>query len=69
MNRLSVFAVGLVATGLTGQARETSTRPEQVDVGAHPKYTFQEPLLNGRGVRSLADLGGKPTIIEFWGTR
>ncbi len=69
MNRLSVFAVGLVATGLSGQAQYASTRPEMVDVGAHPKYTFQEPLLNGRGVRSLADLGGKPTIIEFWGTR
>ena len=68
MNRLSVFAVGLVATGLAGQGQEGS-RPEKVNVGSHPKYTFQEPLLNGRGVRSLADLSGKPTIIEFWGTR
>ena len=69
MNRLAVATIGLIATGLAGQSQRESTPAQKVDVGARPTYTFQAPLLNGRGVRSLADLGGKPTIIEFWGTR
>lgn len=32
-------------------------------------YTFHTPPANSLGVRSLADLHGKPVLIDFWGTR
>lgn len=32
-------------------------------------YTFRDAPLNARGTQSLADLRGKPTLIEFWGVR
>ncbi|MBL8843648.1 MAG: hypothetical protein JNL90_19155 [Planctomycetes bacterium] len=38
-------------------------------VGAKQSYTWQQPLVNGRGVKSLADLQGRPVVVEFWGTR
>lgn len=42
---------------------------QTVSSGDHPTYSFRQPLVNGRGVRSLADLRGKPVLIDFWGTR
>jgi len=42
---------------------------QQVDVGSNPTFSFQKPLFNGRGITSLAQFKGKPTMIEFWGTR
>ncbi len=38
-------------------------------VGSKMSYTFQQPLQNSQGVKSLADLQGKPVVVEFWGTR
>ena len=38
------------------------------NVGDRPKYTWQEPMLNGQGVKSLADMQGRPVLVEFWGT-
>ena len=32
-------------------------------------YTFRAPPLNSLGVKSLAELRGKPVLIDFWGTR
>jgi hypothetical protein len=49
-------------------AQAASASAQKVGVGARPAYAFRAPLLNGRGVRSLADLAGRPTLIEFWGT-
>jgi hypothetical protein len=37
--------------------------------GERAEYSFRSPLDNGRGVTSLADLRGKPVLIDFWGTR
>jgi hypothetical protein len=34
-----------------------------------PDYSFRSPVLNGMGIKSLAELRGKPLLIEFWGTR
>lgn len=39
----------------------------QVEVGDQPQYTFRSPLQNGMGVTELADLRGKPVLVEFWG--
>ncbi len=32
-------------------------------------YTFQEAPVNSMGVKGMADLRGKPVLIDFWGTR
>ena len=37
--------------------------------GEGKSYTFRTPPANSLGVRSLADLRGKPVLIDFWGTR
>jgi hypothetical protein len=60
-------AVGALTLGLFLVA--STAAQEQVSVGAKPSYEFKSSLYNGRGVKSLADLRGAPTIIEFWGVR
>jgi hypothetical protein len=41
---------------------------DTVKVGSHPKYVFSNPMVNNLGVKSLADLEGRPVLVEFWGT-
>jgi len=41
----------------------------QAKIGQVPKFAFQQPIVNGLGVKSLEDLRGRPVIVEFWGTR
>jgi hypothetical protein len=31
-------------------------------------YKFREAPVNSMGVKSMADLRGKPVLIDFWGT-
>jgi len=39
----------------------------QVAVGDSPEYEFRQPLQNSMGVKSLADMRGKPVLVEYWG--
>ena len=32
-------------------------------------YRFHEAPVNSMGVKGMADLRGKPVLIDFWGTR
>lgn len=57
------LALGLAATSAA------PTQSTVVEVGSTPKYTFRTPVLNGKGLKSLADLKGKPTLVDFWGTK
>lgn len=66
MNQVSLLATSLALAlplGLPAQQAQT------VQVGSRPTFAFQRSPLNGLGTKSLADLQGKPTLIEFWGTR
>ncbi|MFT5152951.1 MAG: hypothetical protein ACI841_002950, partial [Planctomycetota bacterium] len=40
-----------------------------IEVGDSVSHKFRKPLENGMGLTSLADLRGKPVMLEFWGTR
>jgi hypothetical protein len=37
--------------------------------GDSTSYKFEKPPVNSMGVQSMADLRGKPVLIDFWGTR
>jgi hypothetical protein len=56
---------------LAAFASAAVTRPTvgNIRVGDVPDHTFRLPLVNGAWVKSLASLRGRPTLIEFWGTR
>jgi hypothetical protein len=64
--RLASLALAAVL-GL-GSALATAAQ-KTVDVGDVPEYEFSKELVNGRGLKSLADFRGKPLLVEFWGTR
>jgi acyl-CoA synthetase (AMP-forming)/AMP-acid ligase II len=53
----------LLAVALAGRA------PTAGDPAAPVDYAFRRPPINDLGIASLADLRGKPVLIEFWGTR
>lgn len=40
-----------------------------VEVGQTPSHSFRESLIQGQGVKSLAELRGKPVLVEFWGIK
>jgi len=31
-------------------------------------YVFGKPPVNAKGIKGMADLRGKPVLIDFWGT-
>lgn len=58
--------LGLLAIATLGSAPRPS---ETASVGDVPAHEFRTAPLNGLGATSLADLRGKPVLVEFWGTR
>ena len=57
----------LVAS-LVPLALAAAASAQSAAVGDKPSYTFHDALFNGQGVSSLADLHGKPVLVDFWGT-
>jgi hypothetical protein len=55
------------ATAAIAAVAPAQQRQGAVKVGDVPAYTFSRPLVNGLGVKSLADLQGRPVMVEFWG--
>jgi hypothetical protein len=43
------------------------TSAASVPAGSAENYSFREPPLNSLGIKSLAELRGKPIVIDFWG--
>lgn len=52
---------------LAGALLATAPASAQIKEGDQPDFTFRSPVQNGMGVKSLADLRGKPVLVEFWG--
>lgn len=59
--RLAWVAAATMAMSAAAMAQES------VSVGSRPKFAFTKSLVNGLGVKSLADLQGRPVMVEFWG--
>ncbi len=75
MNTIASIGLALAAGGLVIPLMGTSNSPSRssgavdITVGSRPDYSFREAPVNARGVKSLADMRGKPVLVEFWGTR
>jgi hypothetical protein len=52
-----------------GVAFATGAGPGAPPAGDAAGYVFASAPVNALGVRGMADLRGKPVLIDFWGTR
>jgi len=70
---MRVTSLLLASTALIGAVAAAAPFPTsptaQAATGDFPEHSFRGPVWNGMGVGSLADLRGKPVLVEFWGTR
>jgi ABC-type nitrate/sulfonate/bicarbonate transport system substrate-binding protein len=60
--KLSFLALGCAAALLAVSAVASRAGDESVN------YSFSKVPVNALGVTSMADLRGKPVLIDFWGT-
>jgi hypothetical protein len=60
---LVVLSLSLCAPLLSAQKKKG---PPRVQVGDTVEYAFQTPAWNAPEYRGLADLRGKPVIVQFW---
>jgi hypothetical protein len=56
-------SLGLLAAAWLSAAALVPATSDAVPVD----YSFHEAPLNSLGVRSMAELRGKPVVIDFWG--
>ena len=54
--------------GSPRQTTQKSVEPPEPVLGQESSYAFRDPPVNSEGVKSLADLRGRPVVLEFWGT-
>jgi len=64
MRSLFLASAAFVAVAAISPSRSTVA-----GAGDRPEFQFRRPVLNGMGLGSLAELQGKPVLVEFWGTR
>jgi len=55
---LAVLPIALASAGVS-----------KANAGDSRSYRFQKPPVNSMGLKSMAELRGKPVLIDFWGTR
>ena len=67
-SRFAALALSTARLPQQGSAQNVETATPQLGkVGTQGDFTFDQPLLEGRGIRSLRELRGKPVLLEFWG--
>jgi hypothetical protein len=70
-----IHATGAVLAGVFALALSTPAAAAGAAPGAAPgserivSYKFHTPPMNSAGVTDLADVRGRPVLIDFWGTR
>lgn len=69
MKRHATIGLALASTTLPFLASFAQDRPGATTVGQKPAFTFRGEGLDQAGVRSLADLVGKPVLVDFWGVK
>ena len=66
---LTFAAAQPIAASSASLAQERAAPPKAPADGSIVDHTFRTKPLNANGVKSLADLRGRPVLIEFWGVR
>jgi hypothetical protein len=62
---MKIHSVSLALAGVASLAMLSSHAP--VGEGAKVEYKFRSAPVNALGIASMADLRGKPVMIDFWG--
>lgn len=66
--KLPLLVVSWAALALVGASwLSAAGGPPSSDALPTVDYTFRDVPLNSMGVKRLADLAGKPIVIDFWG--
>ena len=68
--KLLLVPVVAASLALSGLALLRSAAPAvPTESGAKVDYRFSTAPVNALGLKSLAELRGKPILVDFWGTR
>lgn len=68
MTKSALLALAFLAFAVASATWSTSAAaPALADTVSSVDYTFRDIPLNSMGVKSFADLRGKPVVIDFWG--
>jgi hypothetical protein len=65
--KLSLLALPMAVVAVASAAWLTSSASPAAADTAGVDYKFRDIPLNSMGVKSLAELRGKPILIDFWG--
>ncbi len=63
--KLPLIPIAVAGLALAGLALRSAPSDDAKTID----YRFSRPPVNAAGITSLADLRGKPVLIDFWGTR
>ena len=66
---LALVSVTLATARASDPVGSSVAIPGAPAVGDVVDHKFGTPPMNSGGLTNLADLRGKPLLIEFWGTR
>ncbi|MEZ6014730.1 MAG: TlpA disulfide reductase family protein [Planctomycetota bacterium] len=67
---LALAALTLPLPLILAHAQEaTAQEGRGTQVGQTPAYTFRSEGVNQGGLKSLAELRGKPVLVDFWGVK
>jgi hypothetical protein len=61
MKLSSLLVPAFALAGAAGLASMNLPAGEKAD------YSFREPPTNSLGIKSMAELRGKPVLVDFWG--
>jgi hypothetical protein len=64
--KLSTLKFATLTTAAAGIAWLSSSSAPAGE-GSPVEYTFRDAPINSLGIKSMAELRGKPIVIDFWG--
>jgi hypothetical protein len=64
--RLLLIVLALLVCAPFVSAQKRKKGPQPAKVGERVEYTFQQPLWTAPEYQSLADLRGRPVLVQYW---
>ena len=65
----AILALPTIATTSSTLAAASTAGGSAPEIGAVVEHKFGTSPMNSGGLTNLADLRGRPLLIEYWGTR